>query len=76
VTSIVDYRRPVLSEPPIVDYVAFTAGLDPEGFKRTVRRMENRGLYVTLTVGLSTLQSHRVGDRHSSRRARWTRPSP
>ena len=43
VLAIVDYKRPALSRPPSVEFLAFTAGMDVATFKRNVDELQSRG---------------------------------
>lgn len=43
VMAIVDYRRPNLSRPPSVDYLAFNAGMPVDKFKERLNAMKERG---------------------------------
>lgn len=43
VLAIVDYRRPDLSRPPSVEYLAFMAGMEPSTFLRRVHHLIELG---------------------------------
>lgn len=63
IMAIVDYIRPNLSNPPSVEYLAFTAGLTPERCKTCLDDLKNAGLIdydghdIALTVNLDGLKS-------------------
>ena len=45
VLAVIDYRRPNLSRPPSVEFLAFIAGMDVEKFKERVGDLQERGFF-------------------------------
>jgi hypothetical protein len=55
VLAIVDFRRPNVTRPPSLDYLAFLAGLDPVEFQKVLVQLESKG-YIQVAGGPAGLE--------------------
>ena len=56
VLALVDYKRPAISRPPSLEYVAFVAGLTVEQLNGALGRLQSAG-YIEVEMGSTTRNS-------------------